>query len=325
MNTKPADPPTGGNAPLNTHAVTGAFGYSGKYIAERLLRQGCKVVTLTNSLNRANPFGGQVKAFPLAFDEPATLAGSLAGVDVLYNTYWVRFNHATFTHEQAVNNTLALFEAARRAGVRKIVHVSITNPSEDSPLEYFAGKARLERALRESGLHYSILRPTVLFGREDILINNIAWALRRFPLFAVFGDGAYRLQPIYVEDLAALAVAEGRSQESRVINAIGPETFTYRELVAAVGQAIGRTRRIVGVSPGLGYAASKVIGWFVRDTFVTREEITGLMDGLLCVDTPPTGTTRLTAWMQANAQSLGRNYASELARRQDRQAPYFSA
>jgi len=304
-------------------AVTGAFGYSGRYIATRLLTEGHKVVTLTNSPTRTNPFGGQVKVLPLAFDQPDKLAESLAGVDVLYNTYWVRFNHVTFTHEQAVENTLRLFAAAKRAGVRKIVHVSITNPSENSPLEYFSGKARLERALIESRMNYSILRPTVLFGREDILINNIAWALRRFPFFAVFGDGSYRLQPIYVEDLAALAVAEGEKQENNVINTIGPETFTYRELVEAVGGAIGKKRRIVKVSPSVGYATSQVIGWFVRDTFITREEIKGLMDGLLCVATPPTGKTRLTEWMRANAKTLGQSYASELARRQDRQSPYF--
>jgi NADH dehydrogenase len=305
------------------HAVTGAFGYSGRYLAARLLEAGQSVITLTNSPALANPFGERVRAFPLAFDEPEKLADSLAGVDVLYNTYWVRFNHATFTHAQAVENTLALFEAARRAGVRRVVHVSITNPSEDSPLEYFSGKARLERALRESGLGYSILRPTVLFGREDILINNIAWALRRFPLFAVFGDGSYRLQPIYVEDLARLAVTEANAGGNRVINAIGPETFTYRELVQAVGSAIGKNRRIVSISPGLGYAASRVIGWFVNDTFVTREEIKGLMDGLLCVDAPPAGRTRLTEWLRTNAATLGRNYASELNRRRDRTSEYF--
>jgi NADH dehydrogenase len=305
------------------HAVTGAFGYSGRYIAARLLDEGREVITLTNSLARANPFGNRVRAFPLSFDEPDKLAQSLFGVDVLYNTYWVRFNHKLFTHAKAVQNTLVLFEAARQAGVRRIVHVSITNPSENSSLEYFAGKARLERALRESRLDYSILRPTVLFGREDILINNIAWALRRFPFFAVFSDGSYRLQPICVEDLAELAVAEGKRNQNSVINAIGPETFTYRALVEAVGEAIGRKRHIIGVSPGLGYAASFAIGWFVRDTFITREEIKGLMDGLLSVDTPPTGKTRLTDWMRANADTLGRNYASELARRQDRKSPYF--
>ena len=297
------------------HAVTGAFGYSGRYIAAHLLAAGREVVTLTNSTPRQNPFGDRVHPFPLSFDEPDKLAQSLAGVDVLYNTYWVRFNHKWFSHAQAVRNTLVLFEAAKRAGVRRIVHVSITNPNEDSPLEYFAGKARLERALQQSGLEHSILRPTVLFGREDILINNIAWALRQFPIFAVFGDGAYRLQPIYVEDLAALAVAEGMHDGNRIINAIGPETFAYQALVEAVGEAIGEKRRIVHVSPAVGYAASRVIGWFVGDIFITREEIEGLMDGLLYVEAPPAGTTRLTDWMRANAETLGRNYASELGRR----------
>jgi len=307
------------------HAVTGAFGYSGRYLAARLLDEGRQVITLTNSPGRANPFGDRVRAFPFAFEEPAKLARALEGVEVLYNTYWVRFNHRQFTHAQAVQNTLTLFDAARRAGVRRVVHVSIANPREDSPLEYFAGKARLERALGESGLSHAILRPTVLFGREDILINNIAWALRRAPFFTVFGDGAYRLQPIYVEDLAALALAEGKRQENRVLNAVGPETFSYRGMVEAVGQAIGRTRPILRVPPGLGYAMSRVIGWFMRDIFVTRDEIRGLMDGLLCVDTPPTGTTRLTDWMRAHADTLGRRYASELARRRDRQSAYLPA
>lgn len=298
------------------HAVTGAFGYSGRYIASRLLAEGHEVITLTNSIRNKDPFDGRVKALPLSFDEPERLTQALAGVDVLYNTYWVRFNYKWFSHAQAVENTLNLFEAAKRAGVRRIVHVSITNPSENSPLEYFSGKARLERALQQSGLEYSILRPTVLFGREDILINNIAWALRRFPLFAVFGDGNYRLQPIYVEDLAALAVAEGTQHENRIINAIGPETFTYNELIEAIGKAIGKKRSIIHVSPEAGYLASRVIGCFVGDVFITREEIKGLMEGLLYVDAPPAGDTRLTDWMQANAGALGRKYASEVGRRQ---------
>lgn len=309
---------------MNTiHAVTGAFGYSGRYIAARLLAEGREVITLTNSPGRANPFGDRVRAFPLSFGDPDRLAERLAGVDVLYNTYWVRFNHRQFTQAEAVRNTEVLFAAARRAGVRRVVHVSITNPQENSPLEYFAGKARLERALRESGLSHAILRPTVLFGREDILVNNIAWALRRFPVFMVFGDGRYRLQPIFVEDLAALAVAEGRRDENRVINAIGPETFTYRGLVEAVAAAIGVTPRIVEVSPGVGYAAGRLIGEWMRDTFITREEIRGLMDDLLWVDAPPVGKTRLTDWMRLNADRLGCRYASELRRRRDRRADYL--
>ena len=306
------------------HAVTGAFGYSGKYIARRLLDQGQTVITLTNSLSRANPFGDAVKAMPFDFDRPELLAGHLQGVTVLYNTYWVRFNHRLFQHADAVRNTLALFEAARMAGVQRIVHVSITNPSTDSPLEYFRGKATLEKALVDSGIFHAILRPAVLFGKEDILINNIAWTLRRLPLFGVFGDGQYRLQPIYVDDLAALAVQQGANRDNVVINAIGPETFTYRELVAAVGRAIGHQRPILSVPPWLGYAVSRLGGWFVGDVIVTKDEIRGLMAGLLSVDAPPAGETVLSEWVRANAQTLGRNYSSELARRTDRTSAYRS-
>lgn len=306
------------------HALTGAFGYSGKYITRLLLERGERVLTLTNSQNRQNPFGESVKVCPFNFDQPQKLTQSLEGVKVLYNTYWVRFNHSWFKHNEAVRNTLTLFAAAKAAGVERIVHVSITNPSIDSPLEYFQGKAVLEKALIDSGISYAILRPTVLFGKEDILINNIAWALRRLPVFGVFGDGEYRLQPIYVEDLAALAVEKGRDRGNEIIQAIGPETFTYRELVQTIGKLIGRERPVVSVPAELGYWVGWCLGKLVGDVMITREEIKGLMADLLYVDAPPTGKTRLTDWIQEHADSLGRKYTSELARRRDRLSAYAS-
>ncbi len=313
-----------GEQSTGIHAVTGAFGYSGKYIARRLLDEGQTVITLTNSLSRENPFGGRVRALPFHFDEPDSLAEQLRGVSVLYNTYWVRFNHSLFKHADAVHNTLVLFEAAKKAGVERVVYVSITNPSLDSPLEYFRGKAVLEKALVESGLSYAILRPAVLFGKEDILINNIAWFLRRFPVFGVFGGGHYRLQPIHVDDLAELAVAQGKSRDRAIVNAIGPETFTYRDLVARIGERIGKPRPIVSVPPWFGYAIGRAMGPLVGDVIITRDEIEGLMADLLYVDAPPVGRTRLTEWTRQHADSLGRRYTSELARRKDRQSAYRS-
>ncbi len=304
------------------HVVTGAYGYSGKYIARRLLDAGHRVRTLTNSPHRHHEFGDRVEARPLAFDDLDGLTESLRGADVLYNTYWVRFNHRGFTHATAVENSAVLFRAAREAGVRRVVHVSITRPAADSDLEYFSGKAQIESDLRASGLSWSILRPTVLFGKEDILINNIAWCLRRFPVFAVPGDGSYRLQPIHVDDLARLAVQEGRSSDDRIIDAIGPETFTYRELVAAIGRIIGKPRPVIGLPPGFVYLAGALLGKWQGDVLITREEIRGLMRDLLCVDSTPTGTTRLTDWAREHASELGVRYASELARRTDRTAAY---
>ncbi len=304
------------------HVVTGAFGYSGKYITRRLLDQGYQVRTLTNSLNRPNPFGDKVETHPYNFDHPDALTDSLRGAAVLYNTYWVRFNYTSFRHSVAVENGLKLFAAAKQAGVRRVVHISITNPSENSSLEYFSGKARFERALIESGISYAILRPAVLFGKEDILINNIAWTLRHLPVFGLFGDGSYRLQPIYVDDLAQLAVEQGQTQTNQIIDAIGPETFTYRQLVNAIGTIIGKHRPIISVSPTLGYWAGWLIGKMMGDILITRDEIAGLMQDLLCTNSPPAGKTSLTAWSQEHASTLGVHYASELARRLNRNVAY---
>jgi len=297
------------------HVVTGAYGYTGRHIAKELLDKGHRVRTLTNSVAAGDPFGGRVEARPLDFGRPARLVESLEGADVLYNTYWVRFNHRRFSHAEAVKNSRILFEAAKSAGVRRVVHVSITNPSTTSPFEYFSGKAELEEALISSGISYAILRPAVFFGGEDILINNIAWMLRRFPVFGIFGDGSYGIRPIHVSDFARLAVAMGGREDNVAMDAVGPENFTYRGLVEAVGEAIGYRRPLVSIPPCAGLAAGWAVGLVTRDVVITREEIGGLMAGLLESDAEPSGDTRLTEWARENRDKLGTKYASELARR----------
>jgi NADH dehydrogenase len=187
-----------------TDVVTGAFSYSGRVISRALLGAGRQVRTLTAHPERG---AGQsdIEVRKLDFDDPAGLVASLAGATTLYNTYWVRFAHGRVDHALAVDNSRALFQAARRAGASKIVHISILHPSASSPYPYFRGKALLvERALAETGLPYAVLRPSVLFDESGVLLNNIAWLLRRLPVFAVGGDGSYRVRPVHVDDLAAL-------------------------------------------------------------------------------------------------------------------------
>lgn len=304
------------------HVVTGAFGFTGKYIAARLLAAGQRVRTLTGSPGRAHPFGSEIDAVPFQFEHKAHLIQALQGASVFYNTYWVRFSEGDFSQTQAVENTLRLFDAARRAGVARVVHASITNPSIESPFEYFRNKAVLEQALTGSGVAHTILRPALLFGKEDILINNIAWLLRRMPVFGVFGDGEYRLQPIFVDDFAALAIEEGRAAGNRTIDAIGPETFTYRELVHRLGQAIDVQRPIVSVPVPIALMTARIIGKLTGDVLITKDEMQGLMAGLLCTDSPPVGGTSLIDWAAANAEHLGHRYASEVARREDRRTSF---
>ena len=306
-------------------AVTGAYGYSGQYMARRLLDQGHEVLTLTNSTRRSNPFGGKVKAEPFNFSNPTALEKTLRGVDVLINNYWVKFDlPPLFTHAEAVLHAKALFDAAKRAGVARIVHISITNPDRNSDLPYFRGKAEMEDYLRSIGLSYSILRPTVLFGKEDILINNIAWSLRYLPVFGIFGDGRYHLQPIYVDDLAEAAVLKVHERTNTTIDAIGPETFRYREMVELIAAAVGVRPHIVSLPPRFAYEMTRVIGWFVDDVVITREEIRGLMEERLYVNSSPLGTSRLSDWVRANGRQLGLKYTSEMARRLDRVSQYRS-
>jgi nucleoside-diphosphate-sugar epimerase len=295
-------------------AVTGAFSYTGKYIARRLLDRGAEIITLTGHPNRPDPFGGRIKALPLDFDDQARLVSSLRGNEVLVNTYWVRFDRGSNTQAQAVENTRKLIAAAVQAGIRRVVHISITNPSADSPLPYFSGKAANERAVTESGLSYSILRPTVLVGPEDILINNIAWLLRRLPVFGLPGDGSYRLQPVYVGDVADLAAEAAYGGQNAVVDAVGPDIFTFREMVELIGRKIGARRLMVPLPPSFALLAAQIFGRVVGDVMLTPEEVRGLMANLLVSRDPPLCSTRLADWLEQNKDRVGKGYASELER-----------
>ena len=308
---------------MKVHAVTGAFGYTGKYIAQRLLNKGLSVKTFTNSWQRKNEFGDRIEVSPFYFDKPEKLAEALDGVSVLYNTYWVRFNHHTFKHSEAIENSIKLFQAAKKAGVGRIVHTSILKPDKNSPLEYYSGKGILEEELAATGISYSILRPGVIFGKEDILINNIAWMIRKFPVFGMFGNGNYKLQPIYVEDFADLAVEQGLKTSNAVIDATGPEIFTYKELVKTISEIISGKEITVFPLPDLvGFWISKLVGLFKGDNLVTYQEIKGLKADLLYSDAQPAGKTKLTDWLKQNKDTVGKDYANELKRRLDRTIPY---
>jgi len=293
--------------------VTGAFGFSGRYIARELLARGRKVRTITGRPEHESPFGEPVEVRPSDFDAPDRLAEHLAGADTLYNTYWIRFPHRGRTFEGAVADTAALLAAAKAAGVRRIVHVSITNPSEDSPLPYFRLKAEAEQLVRASGLSHAIIRPTVIFGPEDILINNIAWMVRRFPAFPVpWGEAP--LQPVFVEDLARLAVEAGGGAEDVVWDAVGPERFGFFDLVATIAEALGRRVLRVPVPPTLMWLGSLAMGALVRDVVLTRDEVAGLTAGLLVSAEAPRCSTLLSRWLCDNAATVGAAYHSEVRR-----------
>ena len=295
-------------------AVTGAFSYSGKYITKRLLARGEEVITLTGHPNRPDPFNGKVKTYPLDFDE-AGMTRSLQGVDILVNTYWVRFDKGENTQPRAVENTRKLVNAAKAAGVKRIVHISIANPSADSPLPYYWGKAANEKAVIDSGLSYAILRPTVLVGGgEDVLINNIAYLLRRFPIFFIPGDGSYGIQPIYIEDLADLAVEGIYSSENYVIDAVGPDCYKFKDMVQMIRERIGAKSLLISIPPRMALLAAQFLSIFVKDVILTPEEVDGLRANLLVSKEPARARTAFKDWLEANRNTIGIKYASELKR-----------
>ena len=296
------------------NVVTGAFSYTGKYIAQRLLSMGERVKTLTGHSDLKNLFGSQVSTSPFNFDNLSLLTESLRGATALYNTYWIRFSYGDVTFDRAVENSKMLIKAAENAGVRRIVHISITNPSEESPFPYFRGKALVEKAIIHSKLSYAIVRPTVIFGAEGILINNITWLLRRFPMFAIFGSGEYRIQPVFVEDVAEIAVSIGHKDENKVIDAVGPEAYTFNELVRLIAEKIRSRARIVHVNPRLALFLARLIGYMVKDVVIIKDEIDGLMSNLLVSGGQPTGQTRLSEWLEQNANTVGNTYISDLTR-----------
>lgn len=297
------------------HVITGAFGYSGKYVTRLLLERGDRVRTLTNHPGSADTFSRPIEVERLNFDDPLALGRALEGATTLFNTYWIRFPYGGVDFPRAEANLKALIDAARRAGVRRIVQVSITGASTDLQLPYFRGKGQIEKALTQCGVSYAILRPALIYGDEDILINNIAWALRKLPVFGIPGSGEYRVQPVFVEDLARLAIEAADRNDNYAIDAVGPETYTFNGLVAMLKSAVGSKALIFYVPPAAVWLAADVIGKITGDVMLTRDEVAGLMGDLLVSHAPPTALGRLSEWVHQHAAELGKHYASEVARR----------
>jgi NADH dehydrogenase len=305
--------PDMGDGDTGLDVVTGAFSYSGRAIAALLAGSGRRVRTITGHPDRADR-AASIDVRPLDFDDQLGLVESLRGATTLYNTYWVRFAHGRTDHDIAVANSRTLFRAAERAGVQRIVHVSITHPGIESPLPYFSGKALVERSLAETGLSFAVIRPAILFGGDGVLLNNIAWLLRNLPVFAIGGRGDYRIRGIHVDDLARLCVAKGYERFDSVTDAVGPERPTFLELVTALRGAVGSRSRIVHVPAGMVPVLSRLVGWILHDVLLTSDEYRAMEEGLADTDGPATGTTALSEWLADHGHELGLSYANEIER-----------
>jgi uncharacterized protein YbjT (DUF2867 family) len=295
--------------------ITGASGFIGGAIAERLVDR-AEVRGLTSHPAK-NRFGDRVRSFAYDFDDPARMAPAFDGVDVFVNSYYVRFNYGGLTFETAVDRTRALLARARSAGVPKIVHVSVSNASESSDLPYYANKARIERLVAQSGIDYTILRPALVVGPGDILVNNIAYFLRRLPVFTIFGDGSYRAQPITVDAFAGIALdAVDGGHRNATLAVAGPSDWAFLDMVRAIRAAVGSRALIAHAPAWVALAGLRVAGVFLRDVVLTSDEVKGLTREYLCAADPLRRGADFADWLRQPgvAVSLGARYESELAR-----------
>jgi nucleoside-diphosphate-sugar epimerase len=162
---------------------------------------------------------------------------------------------------------------------------------------------------------FSIVRPTWIFGGErDVLTNNIAWILRRMPVFALPGSGRYPVQPVHVDDLARICLEVAAVDGDVIVDAAGPETMTFDELVQAIRRAVGSRSPILHLPAPAMAAVARALGVVVRDVVLTPDEIAGLTSGLLVTRDAPLGRIAFTEWLAERSGSLGRAYANELAR-----------
>lgn len=288
------------------NVVTGALSYVGRAIAEELLARGEQVRSMSRRDAPDDPLRQRIEVAPLDFDDP-----DLRGATALYNTYWIRFERDGATFDQAVANTIRLFEAARQAGVERIVHISVANADRADDLAYFRGKHAVEDWLAESGLPHAIVRPTLVFGANDILVNNIAWIVRRSPLFLVPGRDEYLVQPVSVADTARIAAD---ASIGTTVDAAGPETIGFARLVTQVRNAVGARCFVVRGPRAAGLLIIRGVGVALRDVVVTKEELLGLERSLLTSSESPLGTESFSDWLGRNADVLGRGYVSELER-----------
>ena len=302
------------------HAVTGAFGFTGRAIAEQLLAAGSQVVTLSRRPGHPDdPLAARIQVKPLDFSRPAGLTAALQGVDTLYNTYWMRFPRGTATFETAVADSTILLAAAREAGVRRVVQVSVVGADPEGATPYVRAKGVLEGVVRASGLEWAIVRPTLTYGPNDILINNLAWALRRLPVYGIPGRGRYPIQPVHVDDVARICLdagqgPAGQGPSGQVLDAAGPDTLEYRRLVALVRAAVGSHSVVLPMPASVVLAAARALGLLVGDVVLTRHELMELSSGLLTSREPARGRIRLEEWLREHGPELGRRWASELKR-----------
>jgi uncharacterized protein YbjT (DUF2867 family) len=261
--------------------VLGGTGFVGRHIVHKLVASGYRVTVPTRNRERAKedliplPTADVVTA---DVHEPAELVRLFRGCGAVVNLVGVLHDGRGKASFQQAHVELArkVIDACRRAGIRRLLHMSAINADPGGPSAYLRSKGEAETLVRESGLDFTIFRPSVIFGREDRFVNLLATLQQLLPLVVLAAPNA-RFQPVFVGDVAAAYAASLTRLESfgRTYDLAGPKVYTLRELVRYVGALSGHRRRVIALGPRLSYVQARLME-LLPGKLLTRDNLASM-------------------------------------------------
>ncbi len=251
--------------------ITGATGYIGRHLVARLVQQGERPRCLVRDLKRAGQIlpGAKVDLVQGDTTQPGTLRLVMQGVDTVIHTAFITAerkqsagNHYDTTN---VEGTANVVKAAKSAGVSRIIAVSGLGTKPDKPGSYMQGRYLAEQMIKESGMTWTIIQPSVLFGKDAPFIKGLTDLIRTSPVVPLIGGGKIMFQPIYVEDVVSVIV-EVLNEPERTANKTftigGPEYYSFTGIVTMLTHAMHK-KRIMAPAPrqlvGIGAAVMEAV------------------------------------------------------------------
>lgn len=228
--------------------VTGGTGFVGTHLVNAIARRGHAVAVLARDPESVrNRYNRPVELMAGNVLDPSSLSRAVAGRDAVIHLVGIIHEKGDHTfdrmHREAVENVVL---AMKGANVRRLLHMSAMGAGDDSPSEYGRTKSAGERAVRESGLDWTVVRPSIVFGRGDGFVSLLASIVRANPLFIpVIGSGETRFMPVSVYDVARVfGEALDKPETVRKVYEVGgPRTFTMNEIYREIAAAVGKPRK----------------------------------------------------------------------------------
>lgn len=280
---------SGGNFTTPRIAVLGAGGFIGTYLALNLIQMGYRLSLLSH---RKDPDfispRGQIETHQGSIEDEKSLVNCFRACEMVYHLVGIIAETKTKTFQKTVaDGTAKVVSAAKKTGVNKLFYLSALGAAENAETRYHQSKWQAEQHVTNSGLDYVIFRPSIVYGVEDKFINMIARMIRRSPLVPIIGDGKYKLQPVYVEELCAVMAMASKKESAcgRIFDIGGPEQLTYLEIVDIIKRTLNLKRGTVHIPLALARMAAYILERILKPAPLTRDQLNMMQTGSICDQT----------------------------------------